>query len=222
MSEPTKRTAEDAPMSGKAPVAAGAASKLRIPVPGTNGLAIELSPRGWMPRGGSTSTLFIQDLSGKRHLRLDFGYNKATGTVEWHWNQKGTADALGINNHTPAGTAGEIAGNAAKYYKFAGRSLLVVAAAIDVYSIVVASKPLRRTVQVVSAWTLAAAGCKVVGAGGALAGSAVPGVGTVTGGIVGCAVGGFIGYKAGEAASGYLYDWAEGTIFTPVPASARP
>ena len=50
-------------------------SILRIPVPGTKGLAIELSPRGWKPKGGSTSSLFIQDVTGKRHLRLDYGFN---------------------------------------------------------------------------------------------------------------------------------------------------
>src|SRR5579875_1366442 len=37
---------------------------------------IELSPRGWVPKSGSTSTVFIQDAAGKRVLRLDYGYNK--------------------------------------------------------------------------------------------------------------------------------------------------
>ena len=55
----TKRDAEDAPLSGKA-AAAALGSILRIPVPGTGGLAIELSPRGWTPKGGSNSSLFIQ------------------------------------------------------------------------------------------------------------------------------------------------------------------
>jgi hypothetical protein len=76
------------PLEGEIPTAIGAASVVRIPVPGTQGMAIELGPRGWTPKGGSTSTLFIQDVVGKRNLRLDYGYNVKTGTVNYHWNQK--------------------------------------------------------------------------------------------------------------------------------------
>jgi uncharacterized membrane protein YgcG len=167
--------------------------------------------------------LFIQDITGKRHLRLDYGYNKATGVTEWHWNQKGVAKDFGITNHTPVGAAEQALGNAAKYYKYAGGVLLVVGAAADAYSIVVSSKPLRRTIQVVSAWAAATAGCEAVGAGGAMAGTAVaPGLGTAIGGFVGCAVGAFIGYSTAEAAAGYLYDWAEGTVFRKIEASDGP
>jgi hypothetical protein len=67
--------ADKEPITGKLPLAAGLGSVLRIPVPGTRGLAIELTPRGWTPKGGSTSALFFQDMTGKRHLRLDYGYN---------------------------------------------------------------------------------------------------------------------------------------------------
>ena len=80
---------------GAAPASAGLGSIVRIPVPGTGGLAIELRPRGWTPKAGSTSSLFIQDLSGKRHLRLDFGFDKVSQIHEWHWNQKGTAATFG-------------------------------------------------------------------------------------------------------------------------------
>jgi hypothetical protein len=210
-------------MSGSVPIAVGAGSVTRIPVPGTNGLALELSARGWTPKGGTTSSLFIQDIAGKRHLRLDYGYNRATGVVEWHWNQKGVAKDFGITNHTPAGIAEQALGNTAKYYKYAGRVFLVFGAAVDAYSIVVSSKPLRRTVQVVSAWAAASAGCEAGGAGGAIGGTAVtPGLGTAIGGFLGCAVGGFIGYVTAEAAAGYLYDWAEGTIFTQIAPSDSP
>jgi hypothetical protein len=61
----------DTPLAGGSPYAVGQSSIVRIPVPGTNGLAIELSPRGWTPKGGSTSTLFFQVPTGMRHLRLD-------------------------------------------------------------------------------------------------------------------------------------------------------
>jgi hypothetical protein len=220
---PRKQTAEEVPISGKAPASLGLGSMIRIPVPGTKGLAIEFSPRGWTPKSGSTSSLFIQDLTGKRHLRLDYGFNKNSGTVEWHWNQKGVANTFGITNHATAGPGEKALGTAAGYYKYAGRTLLVVGIIADGYSIVVSSNPLRRTVQVVSAWAAASAGCQVVGAGGAAAGTAVtPGLGTAIGGVVGCAVGSFIGYCAAETAAGYVYDWAEGTTFTQISPSAAP
>ena len=95
------------PVSGTVPVGIGMASVARIPVPGSNGLFIELSPRGWVPKSGSTSTVFIQDAAGKRVLRLDYGYNKGTGTIDYHWNQKGTFSEFGIPDHAPAGSAGE-------------------------------------------------------------------------------------------------------------------
>lgn len=196
-----------------APLSAGLGAVVRIPVPGWPNLAIELRPRGWTPASGSTSTLFIQDISGRRHLRLDYGFNVRTNTVEWHWNQQGTHAQHGIANHTPAGRGGAALGTFTRYYRYAGRALVVVAAAADLYSIAVASNPLRRTVQVVSAWAAAGLGCRVVGMGGAALGSAAPGVGTAAGGLIGCAVGGFIGYFAAESASGYIYDWAEGTVF---------
>ena len=81
----------------------------------------------------------------------------------------------------------------------------MAAVAIDVYSIVVSSNPLRRSTQVVAGWVGAWAGCKAVGAGGAYVGTlAEPGLGTAIGGIVGCAVGGFIGYEAASSGAGEL------------------
>jgi hypothetical protein len=217
-SDSQRISAEDEPLSGKAPAALGAGSVLRIPVPRTNGLAIELSPRGWTPKGGSTSSLFIQDISGKRHLRLDFGYNKASGSREWHWNQKGTNADFGISNHTTVGSAEQALGRFAKVYRYAGHVFLVAGIALDVYSIVRSSRPLRRSVQVVSGWAAGAGGCQAVGAGGAGIGTAVaPGVGTAVGGLIGCAIGGFIGYRTAESATGYLYDWAEDTVFAKIP-----
>src|SRR5579885_1247370 len=112
------------PVSGTVPVGIGMASVARIPVPGSNGLFIELSPRGWVPKSGSTSTVFIQDAAGKRVLRLDYGYNKGTGTIDYHWNQKGTFSEFGIPDHAPAGSAGEALFKTARYFKYAGCELL--------------------------------------------------------------------------------------------------
>ena len=211
-----KITAEDEPISGNVPASLGLGALLRIPIPGSNGLAIELTPRGF--KGSSTHHLFIQDITGKRYLNLDLSFNKTTQRVEWHWNQKRTLETFGIKNHTSAGAAEQALGTFARYYKYAGRVFLVVGAAADIYSIVTASRPLRRSAQVVSGWTAASISCRAVGAAGAAWGSAEPGLGTAIGGFVGCAVGAFIGYRAAEAAAGYLYDWADDTIFTPVPA----
>jgi hypothetical protein len=207
--------ADREPIVAAIPVSLGASSILRIPVPGTKGLAIELSPRGWKPKTGSTSSLFIQDLTGKRHLRLDFGFNKNSQVFEWHWNQKGTSADFGITNHTSVGQTEQLLGQMSKVYRFAGRALTIGAAATDLHSIVTSSEPLRRSVQVVSGWAAAAEGCKVVGAGGAYLGTAAaPGIGTAVGGFLGCSAGAFIGYMSAERVSGHLYDWAAGAMFS--------
>jgi len=205
------------PISGAIPYSIGLASVVRIPIPGTDRLAIEFSPRGYVPKGGTTSTLFFQDPTGKRHLRLDYGYNVKTKMVDYHWNQKGVHAAFGIEDHAPTKRGGKIAYHTAKYFRSAGRVLLVVGVTVDIFSIVQANKPLRRATQVVSAWALAWAGCKVVGAGGAYAGMAggPPGVAIV--GVVGCIAGGVGGYFVGEGVAGHVYDWTEDTFFSPLP-----
>lgn len=196
---------------------------MRIPVPGTNGLAIELKPRGRIPAGGSTSTLFIQDATGNRHLRLDYGYNAQTKTIDYHWNQKGTNAFFKIQNHTPAGSSGEGLYKASRYFRYGGRLLVVVGVGMDVYSIVTASKPIRRASEVVTGWAGAWAGCEVFGGAGAAGGTAVaPGPGTAIGGVGGCIIGGIGGYWLGSKAGGAVYDWAEDTIFTPVPETSKP
>jgi hypothetical protein len=213
----TPSAAADAPASGAIPYAVGQASVVRIPVPGTNGLCIELRPRGRVPASGSTSTLFFQDATGKRHLRLDYGYNVKTRTIDYHWNQRGTHATFGISDHSTAGQAGEAAHTAAKYFRYAGRVLIVAGVTLDVVSIVQASKPMRRASQVVAGWAVAWAGCKVVGAGGAGLGLLASPLGSAIGGISGCIIGGIGGYYGGSAIGGEVYDWAENTFFTPLP-----
>ena len=147
------------PESGGIPFAFGSSSIVRIPIPDTNGLCIEFFPRGYVPASGSTSTLFFQDITGKRHLRLDYGYNVKTKTIDYHWNQTGTHANFGINDHTSLGNTGKVAYHAAKYFRYAGRVFVVVGVAVDVVSVVRSSKPMRQATAVVTGWTLAWAGC---------------------------------------------------------------
>ena len=211
------------PSSGMIPYAIGQASVVRIPIPNTNGLCIEFKPRGFVPKGGSTSTLFFQDISGKRHLRLDYGYNVKSKTVDYHWNQKGTNADFGIADHTSVGSTESAVYKAAKYFRWGGRVLMVVGIAVDVVSIVQASKPLKRATEVVAGWAGAWAGCKVVGAGAGAVGTLIePGLGTAIGGVGGCIIGGIGGYYAASTVAGEVYDWAEDTFFTPLPEVQKP
>lgn len=209
-------------ISGTAvPVGVGTASVTRIPVPGTVGLYVELSPRNYP--GKSTSALFIQDNTGKRVLRLDYGKNPKTGNVDYHWNQKGTFKDFGIQDHTTVGSAGEALYKGAKYLKWGGRVFLVAGVAMDAYSIVVAKKKWRQVVKVASGWAGAEAGCLLVGGEGAGGGTLVePGGGTAVGALLGCAVGGIVGYAGFSWAAGQTYDYVEETFFEPLPeTSAR-
>ena len=177
----------------------GLAAAVRIPVPGTNGLAIELTPRGRVPRTGTTSTLFIQDTAGRRMLRLDYGYNAATNRTDFHWNQRGTFDVFGRANHAPAGRGASALYNGARYFRYAGRTLICVGLAFDAYSVVASDRPYRQLAIVTGGWAGAWAGCRVLGAVGAGLGTMVePGGGTAVGGIAGCFIGGVSGYWAGK------------------------
>jgi hypothetical protein len=203
-----------APWTGAVP-AGGIGSVIRIPIPGTKDLAIELSPRNF--NGKSTSTIFIQDALGKKVLRLDYGPNVKTKTIDYHWNQKGTFADFGITDHTPVGRAGAALYQGARAFKYAGRSLLVVGLVLDSYSIVVASNPLRRSIQVISAWAMAWAGAETLGVGGAAAGSVIPGLGTAAGGIVLSIAGGIGGYWAGSKIGAEVYDCSVTTQFRALP-----
>jgi hypothetical protein len=214
------------PVSGSVPIGIGAPgvpSVVRIPVPGPGNLFVELKPRGWVPQQGSTSTLFIQDASGGRRLRLDFGFNKATGKVDYHWNQKGTFEKFGVPNHTPAGKGGAGLYRSAKYLRWGGRVLLIAGAAVDAVSIVVAEKKWRQVARVAAGWTGAWAGCKLVGAGGAKVGTLVkPGLGTAVGGLGGCLVGSVAGYGGASWVAGETYDYIEETYFQELPETQGP
>ena len=210
-------------LSGSIAVGAGLPSVVRIPVPNTGGLHMEFFPRGWVPKDGSTSTFFIQDITGKRHLRIDYGFNKTTGKIDYHWNQAKVFQEFKIPNHGAAGRGGAILYQGAKYYRYAGRALLVVGVALDVYSIVVAKKRLRQVARVATAWAVARLGCRIVGAGGAEVGTLVePGLGTAVGGVGGCIIGGAVGYFGGSSFGTAAYDYVEETFFEPLPEEQAP
>lgn len=216
-------TDPEIPLSGAIPAGAGLPSMVRIPVPGEHRLAVELRTRDPRFRGRSTSTLFIQDRTGRRHLRLDYGFNPRTNTIDYHWNQSRVHARFGIADHTPVGRGGALAYRTLRAYRWAGRVLLVVGAGVDLVTIVQASQPLRRATQVASAWALAWVGCKAGGFIGGGGGTAVaPGPGTAAGAIGGCIVGGVGGYLAGERLGDVVYEWAEQTVFTPVPEAPTP
>ena len=192
------------------------------------------APGGTSPRSGSTSSIFIQDATGRRNLRLDYGYNKTNKTnktIEYHWNQKGVFDDFGISNHQTAGRMAGAAHWSAKAYRWLGRRLIVYGLILDTYSIVVASKPIQRATEVAGRLgpghgpAAGSSGPEGHGAGGAL-GTAVPvlgnAAGAAIGGIGGCIIGGIAGYRLGETAGARVYEWAEDTTFFPLPWEPSP
>ena len=214
-------------VSGSIAVGAGMPSVVRIPVPGMDGLHVELRPRyrpdrRHRPRGGSTSTLFIQDINARHQLRLDYGYNPSTNRFDFHWNHESAYRYFGIQNHTPVGPGGAALYHGARYYRYLGRTLLVLGAAADMYSIVAAERRWRQVAVVASGWVGAWAGCKLAGAGGAVFGSGAPGAGTAIGGIVGCAAGGIGGYFGASWVAAETYDYVEETYFGRVPEIQPP
>lgn len=219
-----------APVAGSIVVPPGVASLVHIPVHGTalpnlpKGLVLTLQP----PSGykASTSSIFIRNPEdtryGKPGLRLDYGLNKATGQIDYHWNVEGGARARtrfpNITNHMQAGPEGAALHWGARAFRIAGRVFVVTGAVLDGISIVIADRPWRRSLQVVSAWAAAGVVATQIGRAGAAIGTFIePGGGTAIGGGIGAVLGGFVGYISAEAAAGYVYDFAEGTIFRPVP-----
>ena len=222
---------DDVEWKGTVLVGTGVASVVRIPIPGTKGLCLQLNAPGGYK--GATSTLFfVEDPKQKsgRMLRLDYGPRPETingqkvTVIDYHWNQKGTFSEFGIADHTPAAPAGRYLYTAAKYFKYGGRLMLVLGVGFDLVSIVKANKPLKRASEVVAGWAGAWLGCKVVGAGGGyvggIAGTEFPIVGNAVGAAIGtfsgCIVGGLGGYFASSDIAGAAYDWAEDTSFAPL------
>lgn len=199
---------------------AGVASVIRIPLPGESQLAVEFWPRNF--KGESTSVVFIQDIVGKKVLRLDYGYNKNTKMIDYHWNQKGTFQEFGIADHALAGRPGAYLYGVAKGFRWAGRVLLVVGLVLDGVSIVVSDRPLRRATQVVTGWAVSIATAERAGTIGAEIGTAIePGAGTAIGAFIFAIGGGILGYSVGSDTAGEVYDWSDAHFF-PLPSAPLP
>jgi hypothetical protein len=206
-------------MSGSVvPVGVGLASVVRIPVPNSGGLHLELKPPPTYDKT-STSTVFIHSADGKKELRLDYGYNKRTHTWDYHWNKEGGVyKTFGIQNHTPTGPGGKVGYHAARVFKWGGRALLVAGAVQDLYAIVQAEDRVREIARVAGCWGGGAIGAKAVGAGGAAVGTFVePGGGTMVGGFVGGVLGGIGGCALGAWGAVKVHDYVKETLFTPLP-----
>ena len=186
----------------------------RIPIPKSDGLFVELRARNFKR---STSSVFLQDRIGKKHLRLDYGKNPKTGNIDYHWNQKGVYSKFGIQDHTPAPRGASYVHKGSRAFKYLGRTFLVVGVASDVHSIVYAENRPRQVTKVAAGWAGAGVGCKAVGAGGAAVGSFGGPVGIAVGGLVGCAIGSAGGYFGASWAAGEAYDAAEEVWFEKVP-----
>lgn len=219
----TARRPHSDSFSGSAVAAGtGMSAVARIPIPGTDGLYLELKPRGkGIPKTGSTSTIFLQDIEGRRQLRLDYGRNPRTNKIDYHWNQDRVFKTFGIQDHTPVGEWEAALYKGAKWFRYGGRVLLLAGAAADIYSIAVARDRWRQAAKVASGWAGSWAGCEGVGALGAAGGSFVePGVGTAVGGFAGCIVGGVGGYFGASWAAGHAYEWVKETYFEAIPEEA--
>jgi hypothetical protein len=193
---------------------------IRIPIPGSQNLYLELNPPPYW-KGSSSSAIFMHDASidgkGERSLRLDYGFNKATGRVDYHWNRTGagTYDYFKIKNHEAAGATGAVLYRTARAFRYVGRTITIVGKVADVTSIVTASDPVRRAVQVASAWRVSKMTAVRFGSACAAVGKNVGGVrGAAIGGIVCGVVGGVVGYYAGEKISGYVYDETEQIVIS--------
>jgi len=106
-------------------------------------------------------------------------------------------------------------GKAATVIKYAGKPLVAVAVALDLWSIHEADYSAREVTRVAAGWTGAWLGMKLGAKGGAIGGAKVgaffKGVGAVPGaaiGAIGGAIGGGIaGYWAGSKTAETVYDW---------------
>lgn len=162
----------------------------------------------WVPKGGSSSVLFIFKRDNPNKMfRLDYGYNKATGQTEWHVNQKGVANILGLRevNHT-GGVKPAVYGRAMKVFKWGGRALFVAAAVGDIIEIYRAEDKARTVTVTAGRWAGGGAGAWAGAKAGAAVGAWFGPWGAAAGAVIGGLSGGIAGAYAGETVTEVVYD----------------
>jgi RHS repeat-associated protein len=180
---------------------AGLASLLSYRAPGQYRLSFRTTFKG------STSVFFLNRLpEGKsfKGLRLDYGFNKTTSSVNWHWNQKGSFADFLIADHAVASANAARAGVLLKYGGIASRGLLAVGVAVDAYSLTTQaytsfqtgewSNTTTEAARIAGGWAGAWAGAEALGTAGAWLGAPFGPAGMAVGGFVGGLVGGALGY----------------------------
>jgi len=192
------------PVSGKIPFAVGQTSAVRIPVPGTRGLCLELSARGRVPGCGSASTLFVRHPAGHLQSRLDFAYNRRSRTIDFQWSQNAALPSFVSGGQAQPIVPWLVPHSPRKCYRYAGRALLVGGVVADTVSIVQASTPLRSASGTVREWCARWLGP-----------SSTPGC-TPLASALDCVIAALSGLTTPAELALQVYDWAESTLFTPL------
>jgi hypothetical protein len=133
-------------------VTGGKIAIAHIPIPGTNGLFVELRPRGHAASTGPASTLYVRDLTRGQQLRLDFSYQPADRRLQYHWSPYGSLDDLTADDASAHKRGEPGAYSAAKQYRCAGRDLILLGLPVDAYRIVIARPWWRQATREVAGW----------------------------------------------------------------------
>jgi hypothetical protein len=99
--------------------------------------------------------------------------------------------------------------------------MLVVGAVGSATAVMHSDDKARALAEEAGGWAGAWAGAKVLGAGGAFAGSFFPGPGTGIGGVVGGIGGALAGFWGGKKAAGAVVDWARNVFSSPSGSQDR-
>lgn len=114
--------------SGRAPFAVGHSRYVRLPVPHTLDLWLELRPKTPVPACGAASSLLLRHAARCLELRLDFAYSKRTRSVDFHWCTEPKDPARGAG---PGFTPWLVPHAASRCFRQAGRVLTVTGVLAD-------------------------------------------------------------------------------------------
>lgn len=161
-----------------------------------------------LPKGGTTSVFQITAADNpNKGIRVDYGYNKTTKSVNWHWNQEGAHANFRITDHHTGIGAARL-GTAVDVIRRTGPYLAIVGVAISVKDIYSSPTPDYEAARQATGWAGALAGSGVGAKGGAAVGASIGGLfggvgaapGVVVGGFVGGLIGGGVGWFGGMSA----------------------